>query len=271
MTWTQGHRELVLHGRLPLEQGLAFEQAIWEIAKAQRAADKRTASCSAGSSPPPTRSSRSRAAPAVGARAAQRDDGDRAPQRRRAADPRRRRPDQPRDRRTPHLRLAPPHHQAPRPRPRALARRALRVLRPDARAAQTGRHCQYPGCTATRELEAHHIQPHGAAARPCSTTSSCSAPDTTNAPRPPHPDQRQRRKPLSPTPPDDHHRRPATRTPGMIRQGLGLLRLPRTARGGTHGIVATFASGSAECPPITEKVRDTSTPGGSSGMTRLCA
>ena len=22
------------------------------------------------------------------------------------------------------------------------------------------RHCQYPGCTATHELEAHHIEPH---------------------------------------------------------------------------------------------------------------
>ena len=40
MTWTRGKRELVLHGRLPLEQGAAFEQAIWDVAKEQRAADK---------------------------------------------------------------------------------------------------------------------------------------------------------------------------------------------------------------------------------------
>ena len=40
MTWTRGRRELVLSGRLPLEQGAAFEQAIWEIAKPQRALDK---------------------------------------------------------------------------------------------------------------------------------------------------------------------------------------------------------------------------------------
>ena len=40
MTWTRGKRELVLHGRLPLEQGVAFEQAIWSVAKEQRAADK---------------------------------------------------------------------------------------------------------------------------------------------------------------------------------------------------------------------------------------
>jgi hypothetical protein len=40
MTWTRGRRELVLSGRLPLEQGAAFEQAIWSIAKPQRALDK---------------------------------------------------------------------------------------------------------------------------------------------------------------------------------------------------------------------------------------
>ena len=42
MTWTHGRRELAFSGRLPLEQGAAFEQAIWTIAKEQRAADKRT-------------------------------------------------------------------------------------------------------------------------------------------------------------------------------------------------------------------------------------
>ena len=40
MTWTRGRRELAFSGRLPLEQGTAFEQAIWNIAKDQRAADK---------------------------------------------------------------------------------------------------------------------------------------------------------------------------------------------------------------------------------------
>ncbi len=44
-----------------------------------------------------------------------------------------------------------------RARSRALARRALRVLRAAARAAQALSHCQYPGCTAARELEAHHL------------------------------------------------------------------------------------------------------------------
>ena len=40
MTWVGGKRELAISGRLPLEQGLVFEEAIWSIAKSQRAADK---------------------------------------------------------------------------------------------------------------------------------------------------------------------------------------------------------------------------------------
>ena len=42
MTWTPDRRELVFGGRLPLEQGVAFEQAIWNIATEQRAAAKKT-------------------------------------------------------------------------------------------------------------------------------------------------------------------------------------------------------------------------------------
>jgi hypothetical protein len=44
MTWTSGQRELKLSGSLPLEQGTAFEQAIWSIAKPLRAADKKSGS-----------------------------------------------------------------------------------------------------------------------------------------------------------------------------------------------------------------------------------
>ena len=44
MSWTRGGRELVFAGRLPLEQGSAFEQAIWEIAKQQRALNKQNGS-----------------------------------------------------------------------------------------------------------------------------------------------------------------------------------------------------------------------------------
>jgi HNH endonuclease len=40
MTWTNGGRELAFSGQLPLEHGLAFEQAIRDLAKIQRAADK---------------------------------------------------------------------------------------------------------------------------------------------------------------------------------------------------------------------------------------
>jgi hypothetical protein len=42
MTWTSGQRELKFSGSLPLEQGTALEQAIWNIAKPQRAADKKS-------------------------------------------------------------------------------------------------------------------------------------------------------------------------------------------------------------------------------------
>jgi hypothetical protein len=44
MSSTRGPRELAFSGRLPLEQGVAFEQAIWHIAKTQRALDKQTGS-----------------------------------------------------------------------------------------------------------------------------------------------------------------------------------------------------------------------------------
>jgi hypothetical protein len=44
MTWTRGGRELVFGGRLPLEAGVVFEQAIRDIAKQARAADKQAGS-----------------------------------------------------------------------------------------------------------------------------------------------------------------------------------------------------------------------------------
>jgi hypothetical protein len=42
MSWTGGRRELCFSGRLPLEQGAAFEQVIWSTAKDQRAIDKQS-------------------------------------------------------------------------------------------------------------------------------------------------------------------------------------------------------------------------------------
>ena len=44
MTWTGDKRELKFSGSLPLEQGVAFEDAIWNIAKPLRAADKKSGS-----------------------------------------------------------------------------------------------------------------------------------------------------------------------------------------------------------------------------------
>ena len=41
MTWSGDGRELKLSGSLPLEHGIAFEQAIWNIAKPLRALDKK--------------------------------------------------------------------------------------------------------------------------------------------------------------------------------------------------------------------------------------
>src|SRR4051812_18544679 len=41
VTWVNGKRELAISGRLPLEQGVVVEQALWEIAKAARADDKK--------------------------------------------------------------------------------------------------------------------------------------------------------------------------------------------------------------------------------------
>ena len=105
MTWTRGRRELCLSGRLPLEQGAIFEQAIWDIAKQQRAADKQTGSVldwqqSAADALVTLAQQRRRRAWWC---AAQRDDADRASERRRAAVHRGRRATQPRDRRTARL------------------------------------------------------------------------------------------------------------------------------------------------------------------------
>ncbi len=58
MTWTRGRRELAFAGRLPLEQGLAFEQAIWDIATPSAQPTSRTARFSTGSSRLRMRSSR---------------------------------------------------------------------------------------------------------------------------------------------------------------------------------------------------------------------
>ena len=159
MTWTRGRRELAFSGRLPLEQGAIFEQAIWDIAKT---------------------AARGRQAGRQRPRLA-------AVRRRRA---RHARP--PRSggeggvRRSPttlivHLSEdAPPFLEGAGPLSPETAERlacdARRLtIKPHGRDlvhSRVGRcasyaqmralhkrsdHCQYPGCTAARELEAHHL------------------------------------------------------------------------------------------------------------------
>ena len=69
MTWTRGRRELVLSGRLPLEQGAAFEQAIWRSPSRSARSTSKPAQCSSGSSTPLMRSSPSPRRPAARAAA----------------------------------------------------------------------------------------------------------------------------------------------------------------------------------------------------------
>ena len=160
MTWTHGGRELAFSGRLPLEQGAAFEQAIWNIAKPQRAADKAGRATSSGSSTPPTRSSHS-PAPAALTAVSRRSPttlivhlSDDAPPLLEGAGPispetaerlgcdARRLAIKPSGRDLVHSRV---ERCASYPQLRALYKRSG--------------HCQYPGCTAARELEAHHLTP----------------------------------------------------------------------------------------------------------------
>jgi hypothetical protein len=166
MTWTSGRRELVLSGRLPLEQGTAFEQAIWDIAKQQRAADKKTGVVlewqqstadalvtlaeSGGMSTGGARRSPTTLIVHIS------DDG--TPAMLEGAGPisaetaarltcdARRLTINPHGSDLMHSRVT---RNASYPQQRALHKRS--------------EHCQYPGCTATRELEAHHLIPvaHG--------------------------------------------------------------------------------------------------------------
>ena len=163
MTWTRGRRELAFSGRLPLEQGATFEQAIWSIAKAQRAADKQAgtvlewqqsaadalvtlARCD-GAAGGGADARRSRTTLIVHMS----DDG---PALLEGAGPlstetaarlacdARRLAIKPSGRDLVHSRVG---RCASYAQQRALHKRSA--------------HCQYPGCTAARELEAHHVTP----------------------------------------------------------------------------------------------------------------
>jgi HNH endonuclease len=165
MTWTRGRRELCISGRLPLEQGAAFEQAIWSIAKQQRAVDKQAGTILDW---------HQSAADALVTLARQPGGGDGGARRspttliihvsddappmleslgpistetaERLACDARRLTIQRRGRDLVHSRVG---RCASYAQKRALHKRSS--------------HCQYPGCTATRELEAHHLVPdeHG--------------------------------------------------------------------------------------------------------------
>jgi HNH endonuclease len=161
MSWTRGRRELCISGRLPLEQGLVFEQAIWSLAKAQRANDKRAGI---------VLDWQQSTADALVTLARQPSDGG--------------------IRRSPTTLIvhvsddAPPLLEEGGPisietaeRLTCDARRLTIKLRGrDLVHSRVGRcasyaqlralhqrsgHCQYPGCTAVRELEAHHLIPDG--------------------------------------------------------------------------------------------------------------
>jgi HNH endonuclease len=162
MTWTPGRRELAFSGRLPLEQGVVFEQAIWSIAKTQRALDKQAGTVIDW---------QQSAADALVTLAQQGSGGGDGGVRR-----------------SPttlivHLsRDAPPLLEGAGPLSRETAERltcdARRLaIKPSGRDlvhSRVGRcasyaqqralynrslHCQYPGCSAARELEAHHVTP----------------------------------------------------------------------------------------------------------------
>ena len=162
MTWTQGRRELVFSGRLPLEQGVVFEDAIASVAKSQRAIDKKLH----GSVLEWQQSAADALVALVQQRGTRGGEGG--------------------VRRSPttlivHLSEdAPPFLEAAGPISRETAERLAcdarrlaikpwgrdllhsRVARCASYAQQRAlhkrsSHCQYPGCTATRELEAHHV------------------------------------------------------------------------------------------------------------------
>jgi hypothetical protein len=163
MVWTRGRRELCISGRLPLEQGAAFEQAIWQTATQQRALDKQAGVILDW---------QQSAADALSTLAQRRQDGG---VRRSAttlivhvSD------DEP-----PLLEGAGPISRETAERLACDARRlTIKRRGPDLVHSRVGRcasyaqkralhkrsgHCQYPGCSATRELEAPHLIPdeHG--------------------------------------------------------------------------------------------------------------
>jgi len=193
MTWTRGRRELAISGRLPLEQGCRLRAGHLE----HRQAPTRARQTSRHHPRLATlRRRRARHTRATGHSPARRREAqphhpDRAPQRRRTAATRRRRTTQPRDRPTTHLRRAPPHHQTKRPRPRALTRGPLRLLRTATRAAQALSPLPIPRLH--RRPRTRGTPPHPGRARRQDRARQphpALPPPPQTAPRPPHPHKR---------------------------------------------------------------------------------
>jgi hypothetical protein len=170
MRWIEDGRELAISGRLPLEHGAAFEQAIWNIAKTHRATDKKT-----GAELLAWPQYTADALVALATHTSNSSDGANV----------KRSPvtlivhvsrDEP-----PFLEGAGPISVETAERLACDARRLelephgrdlihSRVKRcasyPQLRALhKRSRHCQYPGCTALRELDAHHLTPFALRAR----------------------------------------------------------------------------------------------------------
>jgi hypothetical protein len=159
MTWTRGRRELAFNGRLPLEQGAAFEQAIWSIAKTQRAHDKHAGS---------TLDWQQSAADALVTLARQHGGADGGVKRSPTTlivhlsddEPALLEGAGPLSRETAERLTCDAGRLAIKPSGRDLVH--SRVGRCASYAQQRAlrkrsSHCQYPGCSATHELEAHHV------------------------------------------------------------------------------------------------------------------
>jgi HNH endonuclease len=160
MTWTNGGRELAFSGQLPLEQGAAFEQVIRELAKQQRAEDKKHGT---------TLEWQQSTADALVTLARQSGNGGEGVKRSPTTLIVHLSPDEP-----PMLEGAGPISHETAARLTCDARRLTikldgsdlkhsRVTRcasyPQRRALskRSGGQCQYPGCTARRDLNAHHM------------------------------------------------------------------------------------------------------------------
>jgi hypothetical protein len=160
MSWTRGRRELMFSGRLPLEQGAAFEQAIWDIAKGQRAIDKQAGTIvdwqQSAADALVTLARRSGADGGVQRSSTTlivhvSDDG---PPLLEGAGPL--------SPETAERLVCDARRLAIKPQGRDLVHsrvgRCASYAQQRALHKRSG-HCQYPGCTATRELEAHHVVP----------------------------------------------------------------------------------------------------------------